>query len=265
MLTEKKILDIVDENLLVSDLSDSDLLEFCILANDTYRSGSPIVSDENYDFIFIPELQKRLPHNPFLQKVESESEGFSDEKIKLPEKMLSTDKAYTWGEIEKWLERISKFSEEINVQPSEIQIKGTAKLDGFAGYDDGKKLYTRGDGNKGSDISRVFQRGLGILNDSERGQGPGEIVVKIFPKYARPRGNDAASAMLMKRLRTIITDKKLTMHSLRHRMKDKLRNTGCPEAISMAILGHGSNTVAANYGSGYALDVMREQMEKVWS
>ena len=92
--------------------------------------------------------------------------------------MLSTDKAYTWGEIEKWLERISKFSEEINMQLSEIQIKGTAKLDGFAGYDDGEKLYTRGDGNKGSDISRVFQRGLGILNDSERGQGPGEIVVK---------------------------------------------------------------------------------------
>ena len=130
MLTEKQVQDIVDENLLVSDLSDSDLLEFCILANDSYRSGSPIVSDESYDFIFIPELQKRLPHQPFLQKVESESEGFSDEKIKLPEKMLSTDKAYTWKEIEKWLERISKFSEEINVQLSDIQIKGTAKLDG---------------------------------------------------------------------------------------------------------------------------------------
>ena len=87
----------------------------------------------------------------------------------------------------------------------------------------------------------------------------------LFPQYAKERGGDNCSAMLMKRLRTIITDKKLTMHSLRHRMKDKLRNTGCPEAISMAILGHGSNTVAANYGSGYALDVMREHMEKVWA
>jgi hypothetical protein len=47
-------------------------------------------------------------------------------------------------------------------------------------------------------------------------------------------------------------------------MKDKLRNTGCPEAISMAILGHSTNTVAANYGSGYALEVMREHMERVW-
>jgi hypothetical protein len=29
-------------------------------------------------------------------------------------------------------------------------------------------------------------------------------------------------------------------------------------------LGHNTNTVAANYGSGYALEVMREHMEKVW-
>jgi integrase len=54
--------------------------------------------------------------------------------------------------------------------------------------------------------------------------------------------------MLMKRLRTVITDKKLTIHSLRHRMKDKLKNTGCPEDVSLAILGHSSNTIAANYG-----------------
>jgi hypothetical protein len=47
-------------------------------------------------------------------------------------------------------------------------------------------------------------------------------------------------------------------------MKDKLRNTGCPEAISLAILGHSTNTVAANYGSGYALEVMREHLERVW-
>ena len=86
----------------------------------------------------------------------------------------------------------------------------------------------------------------------------------IFPAYAKPRGNDSASAMLMKRLRTVITDKKITMHSLRHRMKDKLRNTGCPENLSMEILGHAQGSVAANYGSGYAIDVMREQMERVW-
>ena len=87
----------------------------------------------------------------------------------------------------------------------------------------------------------------------------------VFERYARPRGMDRVSAMMMKRFRKFITDKKLSMHSLRHRMKDKLRNTSCPEAVSMAILGHGTNTVAANYGSGYAIEVMREHMEKAWS
>ena len=33
----------------------------------------------------------------------------------------------------------------------------------------------------------------------------------------------------------------------------------------MAILGHSSNTVAANYGSGYAPEITREHMERVWA
>jgi len=115
---------------------------------------------------------------------------------------------------------------------------------------------------KGSQrILPLSQSALEALQEHRRGKGDTQ---PMFPDYARPRGRDAASAMLMKRLRRSIADKKLTMHSLRHRMKDKLRNTGCPEAISLAILGHSTNTVAANYGSGYALEVMREHMEKVW-
>ena len=185
MLTNIQIQDITNQRILISDLTDEDLLEFCKFANQRYRDGSPIISDEDYDFIYALELSKRLPDHPFLQKVEDENVGFSEEKIKLPEKMLSTDKAYSWEEVNKWLERIRKFSEEINFSLDNIQIKGTAKLDGFAGFDDGNKLYTRGDGNKGSDITRVFERGLGTFNNSHRGQGPGEIVVKrsYFEKH----------------------------------------------------------------------------------
>ena len=185
MLTNIQIQDITNQRILISDLTDEDLLEFCKFANQSYRDGSPIISDEDYDFIYALELSKRLPDHPFLQKVEDENVGFSEEKIKLPEKMLSTDKAYSWEEVNKWLERIRKFSEEINFSLDNIQIKGTAKLDGFAGFDDGNKLYTRGDGNKGSDITRVFERGLGTFNNSQRGQGPGEIVVKrsYFEKH----------------------------------------------------------------------------------
>ena len=212
MLSNQIVKDIASQISLVSDLSDDVLIEFCIIANQRYRIGNPIISDENYDFIFLNELAKRLPNHPFLKKVEDEIEGFSDEKIKLPQKMLSTDKAYSWEEVNKWLERITKFSSEINYLLADIQIKGTAKLDGFAGYDDGNKLYTRGDGNKGSDISRVFERGLGVFNNSERGQGPGEIVVKrsYFEKYLSnhfeyPR-NFQASLIKEKELDKLVID-----------------------------------------------------------
>jgi len=91
------------------------------------------------------------------------------------------------------------------------------------------------------------------------------LTAPIFEKYARPRGSDGASAMLMKHLRKVIEDPKVTIHSLRHRMKDELRNSGCPESLSREILGHAQPGVAANYGSGYALGVMREALQKVWN
>jgi DNA ligase (NAD+) len=159
-------------------LSDEDLAQFCQTANLAYRAGEPIVTDKDYDFIYLAALKERLPHHSLFQSVEPEGQGFSEEKVLLPEIMLSIDKAYSWQEISKWLERIQKSASIINLADNKIQIKATPKLDGFAGYDDGKGLYTRGDGKKGSDISRVFERGLQIYNDSERGQGAGEIVVK---------------------------------------------------------------------------------------
>ena len=35
----------------------------------------------------------------------------------------------------------------------------------------------------------------------------------VFERYAKDRGTDDYSQMLTKRLKTVITDKKLTMHS----------------------------------------------------
>ena len=87
----------------------------------------------------------------------------------------------------------------------------------------------------------------------------------IFTRYARPRGSDAVSQMLMKRLRKVVKDPKKTIHSLRHSMKDNLRNSGCPEELGKAILGHSDGSVASRYGSGYTLDVMREALTKAWS
>ena len=169
---------IIQQEILLDDLSDDDLAEFCQTANLAYRSGNPIISDQDYDFIYLPALKNRVPQHSLFQFVEPEGRGFSEEKVLLPEVMLSTHKAYSWDEVSKWIERIEKSAAQIKLDPQTIKIKATPKLDGFAGYDDGFRLYTRGDGKKGSDISRVFDRGLQVYNDSGRGQGVGEIMVK---------------------------------------------------------------------------------------
>ena len=176
-LPDKKIEEIISKKILVSQLTDNELGLFCQLANKKYRSGKPIISDSDYDFIYLKELKKRSPNHFLLNHIEPEGDAFSEEKILLPQIMLSIDKAYSFDEIIKWIDRILKASFELAFKSEKLIFKATPKLDGFAGYDDGSKLYTRGDGKKGSDISRVFDRGLKIFNNSQRGQGAGEIVV----------------------------------------------------------------------------------------
>ena len=77
MLTNSKLEDIASQKSLISDLTDDILVEFCTIANQRYRDGIPIISDEDYDFIFIAELFKRLPSHSFFQKIEAENEGLS--------------------------------------------------------------------------------------------------------------------------------------------------------------------------------------------
>mgnify|MGYP000294413761 CR=1 FL=1 len=76
---------------------------------------------------------------------------------------------------------------------------------------------------------------------------PGE---PVFPRYARDRGADAASAVLMKAVRAETKDKRLTVHGLRHRVSDKLRDAGAPVEVRHGFLGHSSTAIAeSTYGS----------------
>ena len=84
----------------------------------------------------------------------------------------------------------------------------------------------------------------------------------VFERYGRKGGNTAASAAMMKRYRKVSPEGKKALHSLRHKKKDDLRNVGCPEEISKAILGHSSSEVASRYGSGYAQETLRQWMER---
>lgn len=92
------------------------------------------------------------------------------------------------------------------------------------------------------------------------GEGPA-----LFPAYAHDKGNTNASAALNKFLgnKARVKAKGLTVHSLRHTFKDRMRNVGIPEDVRDAIQGHENGKVSADYGDGYGLEYLAEQLERV--
>jgi DNA ligase (NAD+) len=131
----------------INELSLNDLVIVLKVANALYCSGIQVIKDESYD-AYITELKSRQSDHPYLLTVEPEV--LADSKtVPLPKKMLPTDKAYSFEEIKKWNDRLLKAAIEVGVSESKIQIKVTPKLDGYAAYDDGKSLCTRGDGARG--------------------------------------------------------------------------------------------------------------------
>jgi DNA ligase (NAD+) len=183
-LDEDKVLQIARRECDEAKLSDAELVEFLTVANALYRGGEQIVSDAEYDFTFLAELRNRHPHHPLLAQVEPEA-GFAGKTVELPVRMLSTEKAYSRKEVARWAGRIEKAAGELGKDFAHLVFRLTPKLDGYAAYDDGERLYTRGDGRKGTDISRVFDRGLAVAGSGKRGLGAGEIVIgkSYFAKH----------------------------------------------------------------------------------
>lgn len=175
-LSEDDVASFTDPEVAVSDVDDDRLVEFLELTNLLYRAGEQLISDEQYDFVFLEELRRRIPNHPFLHTVEPEP-LLETKTVELPVRMLSTEKAYEIAAIERWAKRIAKAAEDCGIEFSSLVFRATPKLDGFAAYDDGQMLYTRGDGRRGTDISRVFDRGLQVAGEGRRGLGAGEIVV----------------------------------------------------------------------------------------
>ncbi|MBI9110017.1 BRCT domain-containing protein [Maridesulfovibrio ferrireducens] len=157
-------------------------------ANKAYRAGKPFMSDSAYDAM-LDELRATDPDNKFLHTVEPEK---SDRlKVKHSAPMLSTEKAYTFAEIEKFISRCETAAAEIGLDVDDIEYIITPKLDGMAAHWDGERLLTRGDGEFGFNISDALCKGILICPDRF---GPGEIVIKksyfnenLTDSYSHPR------------------------------------------------------------------------------
>lgn len=170
----------------------SDLTTQIKQANEAYRAGNPIMSDNVYDRT-LDELRRTDPDNNFLHQPEPEK---SDRrKVKHSDPMLSTEKAYTFAEIEKFIARCEAAAREIGLD--KVLYALTPKLDGMAAkrnagiFED--QLISRGDGEYGFDISDALSRGIFLAIYPEN-DGPGEIVVydaffqeNLKDEYSHPR------------------------------------------------------------------------------
>ena len=139
--------------------------------NKAYRSGSPLVSDHEYDSL-VQKLQELDPAHPFLHLVEPEKFEARKE-VRHPVPMLSTEKAYTKKALERFVIRVKKEAGEIGI--TDILFKVTPKLDGLAARDDGNIFATRGNGEVGYEISNAFKKG--VIPVGGRGLGLGEVVI----------------------------------------------------------------------------------------
>jgi NAD-dependent DNA ligase len=124
------------------------LIEVSTYAAEKYHTGESIISDKLYDALF-DEITKRDPNNLFLKKVGFEA---TKNKIKLPYFMGSMDKLKTTEQ-----DKLNKWKKKYNKNDYIIMDK----LDGISGLyiNDSKgniKLYTRGDGTTGQDISYLI-------------------------------------------------------------------------------------------------------------
>ncbi|WP_459412732.1 DUF6538 domain-containing protein [Marinobacter shengliensis] len=81
----------------------------------------------------------------------------------------------------------------------------------------------------------------------------------LFPKYAKHRGSDIASAAINKRLKHW----GITSHSFRHAMKDRLKEADVTQDIRGDIQGHGDSGSDNRYGKGFTLRKRREALLKV--
>ncbi len=92
---------------------------------------------------------------------------------------------------------------------------------------------------------------------------PKTIKGPLFPRLTADPP-DAASKRLARFLDDCgIVDPRKVTHSLRHRAQDRLRAAGCPEDIRWAILGHEEETVAAGYGEGFPVPLLKKWIDKI--
>lgn len=214
----------------------------------------------------IEELPLPDVTNPFNKlEVKSEANVKDARKPFSPEQLEKTrERVLTHASVD--LQRIWRLLEGTGCRLSEIAglMVSDTRLDHKHPYIDIVFHPHRRLKNKGS-IRRVplVSGTLAAAKEAVKEAGDGQF---LFPQYGKSsKERLASSAALMKHVRKIVSDEKVTVHSLRHSMKDRLRLAGVEPGTIDDILGHSSGRVSERYGGDEArLELTTAAMKKAF-
>jgi DNA ligase (NAD+) len=225
----------------------SELVNILIETNESYRLGTPLISDKEYDLL-IDELTELDPENPFLNKVGIELPNNDSRKEKLPVKLGSMNKVKTVAEIHKWCR--SK-----NI-PLDEYVVLTAKLDGLTleTFGINGNAWTRGDGEFGQNSKKHYEQ-IKINNDKhvypdgdENRYTIGEVIIskKVFEEkykdqFENPR--NAVSGLLNSDYDPKLNERLLDCSYIRYNLVDTDIPNDYSKANMIGILNEDYNTV----------------------
>jgi NAD-dependent DNA ligase len=183
----------------LESLNENQLTQVVQLANKYYTKGEPLITDNQYDIIQ-EYIMEYYPNNKTIKEIGSEVER---NKAKLPYEMGSMDKIKPdSGALNNWTQKYSG--------PYII----SCKLDGISGLysTEGKeaKLYTRGNGTVGQDISHLIPylrlpKTKGIVIRGELIIPKVVFIEKYKTKFANPR-NMVAGIVNQKSINDAVVD-----------------------------------------------------------
>lgn len=190
--------------------------------------------------------------NPFqnlpIRGAEASTTVASDERKPIPETMLAPLRQRIEAHAGEDLWRIWRMVEGTGCRLGEVAglLLSDVMLDGTIPYINlvphpHRRLKTAGSVRRVPLIGDALKAAQEAVKTA--GKGPA-----LFSSYGRLRGADTASASLMKHVRAITDDPKIVVHSLRHRMEDRLTLAGVSEFDRNLILGHSSGGMSERYG-----------------
>ncbi|MEH7908708.1 tyrosine-type recombinase/integrase [Rhizobium laguerreae] len=208
------------------------------------------------------ELERRAI-NPFvridIKGLRATEKADRDERDPFTKEQLKSTRAYVLGHAGselRWVWRLLEMtglrvSEATGLEIQDVVTRGDLPhLDiRFNGI---RRLKNKASIRKVPLVGDALTAALEALSAAAAAGRAGKPDAPLFSLYGRERGGDAASAALMKNVRKVVADPKVTVHSLRHNMQDRLIAKGVSEHDRHLILGHSRGGEADRYGSDEA-------------